>query len=320
MRGPFVAEAREAMATRFEILLPGDDRVRLVAAAEEALDEIDRLESQLSMYRVHSEVSGLNAYAAAGPVRVEAQLFALLKLALDVSRRTAGAFDLTIGPLLHAWGFAGGTGKLADPDEVAAARDVTGSELVLMDDERSTVAFAREGVRLDLGAIGKGYALDRAVEVLREAGIEAGLIHGGTSTVYGIGMPPGECAWKVALRHPQREEGEGFGEVSLCDRALSVSASHGKSFRQGDRLYGHVLDPRAGEPAVGALMAAVGHPSATLTDALSTALLILGAEGLPGLAAEYPEADFLLMTPAEGGVVLEEAGPGEWDLRLFEIL
>jgi FAD:protein FMN transferase len=316
MREAAVIEARVAMATRFEIVLPGEDRARLLAAAEEALDEVERLEAQLSMYRPESELSGVNARAAAGPVRVEPRLFSLLRLALDISRSTGGAFDPTIAPLLRAWGFAGGPGKVADPQAVAEARGVTGASLVVPDEEASTLRFLRDGVSIDLGAIGKGYAIDRALEILEEAGVRSALIHGGTSTVYGLGSPPGGDGWRVALRDPSGGPEETLGVVCLRDRALSVSAPHGKAFQEGDRLYGHVLDPRTGEPARAAMLAAVSHPGATLTDALSTALLVLGPEGLPELARRYPDTDFLVVAERGGRVEQRRGGPDLWQLRL----
>ncbi|MFN3651545.1 MAG: FAD:protein FMN transferase [Armatimonadota bacterium] len=310
---PHVIVARAAMNTRWEIVLPGEDARFLRAAAGVALDEVDRLEAQLSIYRESSEVSGLNAYAAEGPVPVEPQLFRLLQRAVELSRDTEGAFDPTLGPLLRAWGFIGGSGSLPDPAAVAAARELTGAGLLELDEEAFTLQFAREGVWLDLGAIGKGYAVDRAVRELELVEITTGLVHAGTSTVYGLGAPPEAEGWSVALRDPRREEYAALGRVCLRDRALSVSAPHGKSFREGDRLYGHVLDPRTGEPTHGALLSAVAHPSATVTDALSTGLLVLGAAGLSRLADRYPDADFLVLD--EQGAA-HTAGAGKWDLRL----
>jgi thiamine biosynthesis lipoprotein len=311
-----VVEGRDLMATRFEVAIPGEDRVLLTGVAQEALREVERLEAQLSFYLHTSELSGINAFAAQYPVRTEPQLFRLLGLAQETSRRTGGAFDPTIGPLLRAWGFVGGTGRAAGPDAVAEARERTGAHLLHLDEDEFTVWFAREGVALDLGAIGKGYAIDQAVEILRDLGIESALIHAGTSTVAAVGAPPGEDGWRVALRDPSRGPEDTLGEVLLRDRALSVSAPHGKAFREGDRLYGHVLDPRTGEPTQGALLAAVSHPSATLTDALSTALLVLGVEGLELIGRQWPEADLLVIVEGEGAARVETAGPNAEMFRL----
>jgi FAD:protein FMN transferase len=308
-----VREARRAMGTRFEVVLVGSDPVRLQAAAEAVLDEVERLEAQLSCYRPQSELSGINAFAAERPVRVEPRLFALLRQALEIAAATGGAFDPTVAPLLRAWGFVGGAGQPPDADTLARAREVTGAHGVELDAEGFTLRFIREGMSLDLGAIGKGYALDRAREVLEESCCRAGLLHAGTSTVYAFGSPPeSPGGWRVGLRDPARGERETLGEVELTDRALSVSAPHGKAFREGEALLGHVLDPRTGEPTQAGRLAAVLHPSATTADALSTALLVLGRGGLAGLEAAFPEAAFLVVTD-EGTAT---AGREGWHLKV----
>ncbi|MBI3878306.1 MAG: FAD:protein FMN transferase [Verrucomicrobia bacterium] len=188
-----VAVARHAMATRFEIVLHGDDATRLRAAGEEALNEIERLEAQLSFFKPTSEISRLNTHAASAPVRVEPVLFRLLQHALRLSRETGGAFDITVAPLMRAWGFIKSSGQLPDPQALEEARKCTGWRLVELDEREFTVRFARPGVKLDLGAIGKGYALERAADILRDDGITSALLHGGTSTVYALGSPPSCC-------------------------------------------------------------------------------------------------------------------------------
>src|SRR2546426_11487739 len=197
-----VALARHAMATRFEIVLHGENEVSLRAAAEEALDEIERLDAQLSLYNPTSEISHINARASHGPLRVEPTLFRLLQHAQRLSRETEGAFDITVAPLMRCWGFMRGAGKLPSPAEVAEARSKAGMHLLELNENDFTVRAARAGVMLDLGSIGKGYALERATELLREAGVTSGLLHGGTSTVCAIGAPPDANAWNVAVPHP----------------------------------------------------------------------------------------------------------------------
>ena len=289
-----VAVARNAMATRFEIVLHGENPVALRAAAEEALDEAERLEAQLSRYRRSSEISHINSRAAAGPVRVDPGLLRLLQRAQLLSRESGGAFVITIAPLMRCWGFMSGTGELPDPGDLAEARSKVGMHRVLLNEKDFTIQFAGEGVMLDLGAIGKGYALECAAEILREAGVQSALLHGGTSTIHAIGAPPEATAWKVAIEHlgyaqhisgaepaaaPTNDADPVLAIVPLKDEALSVSAVWGKSFEAGGKTYGHVIDPRTGAPAEGAVLAAVALPSATETDALSTALLTLGLEG-----------------------------------------
>ena len=234
-----VAVACQAMATRFEIVLHGESDVALRAAAEEALDEIQRLERQLSLYDATSEISFINARAAAEPVKVEPGLFRLLQDARRFSQAAGGAFDITVAPLMRCWGFMGGSGRQPDSEELAEARARVGMHLVELNRKDFTVRFTREGVMLDLGSIGKGYALERAVKLLIEAGVTSAILHGGTSTVHALGSPPEAEAWKVAIPHPNHA-GPGTARVpseqsvletrakllavvSLKDEALSVS-------------------------------------------------------------------------------------------------
>jgi thiamine biosynthesis lipoprotein len=306
------------MATRFEVVLHGDNPIALRAAAEEVLREIQRLHDQLSLYSPTSEISFINAHAAHRPVQVEPRLFQLLQRAQRLHQETEGAFDITIAPLIRCWGFMGGSGALPTAQQIEEARCRVGMQHVLLDEKQVTIQFARPGMMLDLGSIGKGYALEEAVEILKELGIGNALIHGGTSTVCALGSPPGGESWKVAVDHPG---GANVGPpsitvspsappppskaiaaiVSLQDEALSVSAVHGKSFRAGSRTYGHVIDPRTGEPAQGALLAAVAVASATESDAFSTALLLSGCKGHDRIADLRPGMRTLVLAPGATG-------------------
>jgi FAD:protein FMN transferase len=301
-----VAVARNAMATRFEIVLHGENPVALRSAGEEALEEIERIEAQLSLYQPTSEVSRLNARAAREPVRVTPELFRLLLQAQQLSRETGGAFDITIAPLVRCWGFMGGTGKTPSPEALAEARSLVGMNLVELNEKDFTVRFAREGVMLDFGAIGKGYAVERAATLLREAGVTSALVNGGTSTVYALGKPPEAEFWKVALEFPAKDNldapREHLGTVALSDEAMSVSAVWGKSFQSGGKLLGHMLDPRSGEPASRVMLAAVALPAAMETDALSTALLITGEAGIDQITTLRPGTRALVANRTEQGL------------------
>ena len=319
-----VTVARHAMNTRFEILLPGEDVVRLRAAGEVALDEIERLDAQLSLFRPASEIRRINRHAAEQPVRVSPPVFRLLQQARTLWQETAGAFDPTVGPLVRAWGFLAGSGRRPEPSALAEARSRVGLQQVELRERDGTVRFAQPGIMLDLGAIGKGYAIDCAVETLRENGVTGAFLHGGTSSVYGLGRPSEGETWKTALcdarrdrveretsassgtappggvgldrasEEPTRDRNWLLAEIPLCDESLGVSAVWGRSFVAEGTVYGHVIDPRTGEPVQHAVLAAVRLPSATETDALSTALLTLGRPGLEVLSRQRPGARLLL--------------------------
>lgn len=257
--------ARRAMGTAFEVLVCGENERWLRAAAEEALAEVDRLDDQLSLYRPTSELCHVNARAAAGPVKVEPRLFALLERARELHALTDGAFDIAVAPLMRRFGFRG-------------AGTVHGMRFVTL--RAGTVRFTRRGVALDLGGIGKGYAIDRAVALLRARGITEALVHGGTSTIYAMGE------WNVGLVDPRDPERR-LGSLALCNRALSASSSLGRVNEQGQ---GHIVDPRTGQPVDGTAAWAVG-PSATDTDALATAFLIDGPREVAGAGGMRIEPD-----------------------------
>ena len=185
-------------------------------------------------------------------------------------------------------------------------------DLIELDHEQITVRFRREGVMLDLGSIGKGYALERAADLLRDAGITSAVLHGGTSTVCAIGAPPGQPAWRIGIEDPRitsdAESTLRIGDdathaaprhllatVPLKNESLSVSAVWGKSFEVAGKTYGHVIDPRTGWPVNDAVLAAVVLPSATESDAFSTALLTLGRSGLEKISRLRPASRMLVL-------------------------
>ena len=250
-------------------------------------------------------------------------MFALLQHAQRLHQESGGAFDITIAPLVRCWGFMDGSGHLPQDGELAEAHASVGMPLVRLDPLDFTVRFARPGVMLDLGAIGKGYAIERAAEVLREAGVTSALLHGGTSSVQALGHPPDAEFWKIAIERPRPDLAcrpvAVWGEVPtpsagllatvpLCDEALSVSAVWGKFFQAEGKTYGHVLDPRTGQPATGTALAAVVLPSATETDALSTALLTLGLAGHDTIANLRPGMRTLLVAESGPGFHVEARG------------
>ncbi|HEY6226565.1 MAG TPA: FAD:protein FMN transferase [Verrucomicrobiae bacterium] len=278
--------ALQAMATRFELVLNGDSP-SLRAAGEEALAEISRIESMLSLYKPSSEVANINARSGEEPVRVSAEMFALLDRAVALSRETNGAFDITIAPLVRCWGFMRGQGSIPSDSDIDEALANVGSHLLVLNFPHRTVQFSRPGMMLDFGAFGKGYAVDRAIEILRDYEITSALLHGGTSTVLGIGRAENNVPWRIAVTGEPPSE-EVLWLVDLSETSLSVSAVWGKSFASQGRTFGHILDARTGRPSERAELAAVNVPSAADSDALSTALLVEGVAGLSTLASHRP--------------------------------
>ena len=294
-------ESRLAMGCTCTVRVCGLDAEAARAAAAAALDEIDRVDRLLSHYRPDSPLSRVNREAGRGPVAVDRELVDFLALCLQWSRESGGAFDVTVAPLMKAWGFFRGDGRVPTDAEIAAARALVGPSHVILDAAAGTVRFDRDGVALDLGGIGKGYAVDRAVAVLRGRGIASALVNAGGSSVYGLGGPPGESAWPVALEDPARP-GRTLETVRLRDRALSVSGRSVKSFEKDGVVYAHVMDPRTGRPVPGVLGVAVRSDDATTGDALDNALFVLGPQDGRALLRRHPGVEASVFLTAGRGL------------------
>lgn len=292
---------RRAMSCDFEVRINAD-RITgdlQTAAALQALDLVDDIESQLTVYREVSEVLDINAQAAGDWVRVETGLFGLLELADKLHRDTNGAFDLTGGPLSRVWGFDIRQGRLPSPQEITAAKQHIGWWQVQLDSETSAIRFENRELEINLNSMGKGYALDRAGQLLREEGVSNFLLHGGRSTLLASGKRKGETGWTARVRHPLRPQ-QVVAEFVLEGEALSTSGSATQSFILGSRRYGHLIDPRTGWPADSMHSAVVVAPSGALADGLSTAFYVMGEDEVASYCEQHPEIKALLVLPAVG--------------------
>jgi FAD:protein FMN transferase len=276
---------------------------------EAALDEVDRIDRVMSHYRPDSPLSTINREAAHHPVAVDPELFAFIKRSMEYSQQSGGAFDITVGPLMKAWGFFRGDGHLANPDELRAARARVGAHHVLLEAGARTIRFDADGVQLDLGGIAKGYAVDRVVQILRQREITAALVSAGGSTVYGLGAPPGRSGWTVSIQDPV-DSRKTARDVTLNNQSLSVAGSSEKSFEAAGVRYSHIMDPRTGQPVQGILSVAVMTGTGTDGDALDDALFVLGPEESRAYLRHYPDADaFFFLPDRHGGwTVVREKG------------
>jgi len=285
---------RQAMACRFEILLSGEDKTHL-PVVHKALDEIERVESVLTVFRPTSLLVHLNERAAQEAVPVDQELFGLIKLCSALHIQTRGAYDVTTTPLSRCWGFLKREGRLPSADQIEGARAKVGMERIELDEARHTVRFLSPGVELNFGSVGKGYALGRAGGLLRKSGLRNALLSAAGSSVLAMGGEGGD--WVIDIR--SRRAKARLGRLRLRDGALGTSGA-GEQFVEIDgRRYGHVLDPRTGWPASSTLSASVVASDPAMADALSTAFLVGGSE----LARGYCEAHadtLALITPDDG--------------------
>lgn len=267
---------RPAMATEFAVAIPGA-KGEDIQLAIEALDDLGRLEQLLSIYVQESQVSEINRQAGTRAVVVDPDVLNVISRAKLISEFTAGAFDVTAGPLVRCWGFTNRRGRKPSESEINRAKDLVGFDNLIIDNDRSTVYLAKPFMEINLGAIGKGYALDLIASKLRLAGITNYLIHGGRSSVlaHGSSDESPESGWDIAIEDPVRV-GIRIGLLKLINQGLSTSGSGKQYFHFKGARIGHIVDPRTGYPAGDMHSITVLCPNATDADALSTACFIDG--------------------------------------------
>ena len=281
---------RRAMACRFEITIASEDAAWL-PAVRDALDGVDRFEDELSVFRETSAISRVNRGANTGPVAIDDDLMALLRQCDELRRETGGAFDITSTPLSRCWGFLLRQGRLPSLEEIDDARRTVGGDAVVLDAADGSVRFARPGVELNLGAIGKGHALDRVAGDMRRGGVRRALLSAGRSSLLAIGR-----AWNIEIVSPRRDRP--LASVRLSDAALGTSGAGQQFVVVDDVRYGHVIDPRTGWPASGIESVSVIAPSAAVADALSTAFFIGGPELADRYCSSHPGV--MALITAEG--------------------
>lgn len=247
----------DAMGTTYTVVAYGKDRYILEDAVDSAMDEAKRLDHVLSNYRPDSDWSIINRDAAKEPVHLSNEEFDLLSYCYDVSSKSNGAFDITVGPLMKLWGFYKSSGKIPHRAEVRTVLTRVGYRHMHLDRAAQTIRFDVAGVEIDPGGIGKGYAVDRMADILKRKGITSGFISGGRSSMYGLGSPPQEPrGWRVALPDP-RDARKTLAEVFLRNESMSTSGTSEKFFVAGGKTYSHIMDPRTGYPVEGMLSVSV---------------------------------------------------------------
>ncbi len=280
------------MGTRIAVELWATDRAQGNAAVEAVLAEMRRVDEAMSTYKPTSELSIVNARAAQEPIKISGELFDLLTTALEYSRITDGAFDITYASVGYLYDFR----KHVRPDEkqIAAALPGINYRHVELDKKNSTVHFARPGVRIDLGGIGKGHAVDRGIAILQARGIDHALVTaGGDSRIIGdrFGNP-----WVVGIRHPDRKD-QVIARIPLEDAALSTSGDYERYFDENGVRYHHILDPKTGRSASKVRSATIIGPTATRTDGLSKTAFVLGPEKAIEIYNRLDDIDAVLVTP-----------------------
>ncbi len=288
------------MGTEFTLDLYATSEATASQVTAQAFDEVDRLEALLSNYRPASELSRIAREAATHPVITDPETFRFLDRSLFWSRESGGAFDITVGPLLRAWGFFFHSGRIPSSAELAALRPRIGWQHIHLDSATRAVRFTtREPMELDPGSIGKGFAVDAVIAILREQGITSAFFSAGNSTVFGLGAPPGAPGWPVIIPDPHHP-GHAAATVLLHDTSLSTGACTEKFFVHNGHRFCHIFDPRTLRPVEGMLQTSVIAPSATDSDALSTVAFVLDSHAARALLEHTPATRALIFGQPPG--------------------
>jgi len=268
----------DAMGATFSVVLYGNSQASMNQAIDAAFDEAHRLDEILSNYKPASEWSRINREAAAHPVAVSPELFQLLYDCIDYSRASEGTFDLTVGPLMRAWGFFGGTHHVPSSDELREVLRIVGYQHIQLNARDRSVRFDRPGIEIDPGGVGKGYAVDRMVEILHSRGYSNALIAASGSSIFGLGNPPDEPrGWPISIADPW-DHRNNAAQVFLKDMSLSTSGTYEKSFRVKGHRYSHIMDPRSGAPAESAVQVTVLAPRTIDSEVWAKPYFIQGRE------------------------------------------
>lgn len=291
LAGACLSDGQYVMGTVLEVTLCSAKTTQGQPLLDALFTTARRLDSLLTTFSSDSAVSRLNAHAGSEAQPVPPEVAEVLSLSLRYWQLTEGTFDVTVGPLMSLWRQATEAHTSPSPAALRQARTRVGSEQVTLLPHGS-VSLARPGMAIDLGGIGKGYALDRLIALLIRQDTPNALLDFGQSSIWALGRPPGAQGWRLLL---QRPNGAPAGVITLHDQALSVSGSLGQGFEVNGKRYGHVLDPRTGEPLQRDLLASVIAPSAAQAEALSKALLILGEHQGIALLQRLPGVEGLLI-------------------------
>ena len=286
-------QAIDLMGTRVSVELWHEDEAEGSALVAQVLDEYRRIDAAMSTYREDSEISRINRDAATMPVPISDEIEFLLEASLDLSRASNGAFDISYESVGYLYDFR--ARRRPDRAAIEAAIGAVNYQRILLDTAAGTVRFGVPGMRINLGGIAKGYAVERGAQMLRAAGVQHALLNAGGDTRV-IGDRRGQ-PWIIGIRHPRLED-EIATRLPIVDEAISTSGDYERFFEEDGRRYHHILNPATGEPTETLLSATVIGPDATFTDGLATTIFVLGADAGLELIDRYEGFEAIVVEPS----------------------
>lgn len=297
---PAAVHRVRTMGTSAQVHIVHEDSLATVVPAGAAIRALQRVDSLMSNWTETSEVARINREAAQREVAVQPEVARVLSAALRIGRESGGAFDITVEPLVRAWGFLGGPKRVPAAAEVDSARARMGPGQLIADASGRRIRFAREGVRIDLGGIAKGRAVDCAADSLLARGVTRALVDV-SGNMRAMGAPAGATHWRIGVRDP-RDRMPSLGRLAMSDEAIATSGRYEQFVAQDGRTYGHILDPRTGQPAEGLIAVTVVAATAMEADAWGTALFAMGPAEARRMAAARPDLGVILVEPGMDGL------------------
>ncbi|NUO08400.1 MAG: FAD:protein FMN transferase [Candidatus Brocadia sp.] len=306
-------QTRMIMGTFAEVSIYSDDEKTAGKAIEEALNEMERMDRIMSNYKKDSELSQLNKKAAKSPVSCQGELLDVIEQSQYYSELSGGAFDITVSPVVALWGFFNEKGHIPSDKEIERLLPAVSYKNIVIDKNNNTkksctVFFKSPQTQIDLGAIGKGYAVDRALEIIKKFNISNACINLG-GNIYVLGAAAGKNAWKIGIQHPRNKD-EILGYLELKDEATATSGDYERFFGINGKRYSHIINPRTGRPVSGTIATTIIASTGTEVDALSTSVFVLG----PGKGLEFikriPDADAMIAYEGKDGKIMIDMTKG----------
>jgi thiamine biosynthesis lipoprotein len=298
---------REIMGTFARIVAVAKNEKIARRSIEAGFDEMKRIDSVMSDYKPDSQLSRVNREAFQHAVKVTPELFAIFQKSVQYSRLSNGAFDITVGPLVDLWHKAGETNSMPDENTLAAAKASVGYEKLILDANAMTVRFAVDGMRLDLGGIGKGYSVDRAVEVMRRKGATAGMVDSG-GNIRCFGKPIDNDVWLVGIQDPNLENNGPLMVLKLNDMSVATSGDYRRFMTVGGKKVSHIIDTNTGKGSGKLASDTIIAKTAVDADALSTTVNVLGADKGLDLIESLPGTECILITAEPHYQVVKSIG------------
>ena len=281
------------MGSRFEITIVAKDADLGKQYIEIATAEISRIERLISSWDPNSQTSEINRQAGKKAVKVDSELFQLIERSIGISKLTDGAFDISYASMDKVWNFDGSMKKLPSEEQIAASVAKVGYQNILLDKQKNTVFLKQEGMKIGFGAIGKGYAADKAKALLISKGVSSGIINASGDMNTWDEQPNG-TSWKVAITNPM-DKNKVFALLPIKNGAVVTSGNYEKRVSLNGKQYSHIIDPRTGYPSEGIVSVTVFAPKAELADALATSVFVMGKTAGMDRINQLPEIECIIV-------------------------